>query len=296
MVSLIEPDELAELERDVADALARGDESGLRVLGHGEISLVLAWPATQPRVAAKRLPRFDARARAEAYGALVEEYLAVVADRGVVPVPSQVASTPSADGGWITYVVQPVLDPADLGPAVLAGEDEARARRLVEQVVDRILGAVDAAVGLDGQISNWADTPDGLRYLDVTTPLLADDRGRTRLDLALLAKPLPAVLRPAVRRFVAPGVVARYHRPRDVVVDLAANLHKERVERWIDVVLAAARDRVEPAVARDEVDRYYRADARLWEVLWRLRRADRWWQRTVRRRPYPTLLPARVER
>jgi hypothetical protein len=32
------------------------------------------------------------------------------------------------------------------------------------------------------------------------------------------------------------------------------------------------------------------------ELLQRLRRADRWWQRTVRRRPYPFLLPGRIDR
>jgi hypothetical protein len=34
----------------------------------------------------------------------------------------------------------------------------------------------------------------------------------------------------------------------------------------------------------------------MWEILLRLRRADRWWQRTVRRRGYPFLLPGPVDR
>jgi len=44
------------------------------------------------------------------------------------------------------------------------------------------------------------------------------------------------------------------------------------------------------------VRRYYRSDARLWELMLRLRRADRWWQRRIRRRTYPFLLPGHIER
>ena len=61
-------------------------------------------------------------------------------------------------------------------------------------------------------------------------------------------------------------------------------------------MLDAANDVVSPAVTEDEVRSYYRSDARLWEVMLRLRRADRWWQATVRRRPYPFLLPGPIAR
>ena len=37
--------------------------------------------------------------------------------------------------------------------------------------------------------------------------------------------------------------------------------------------------------------RYFARDRRLWLLMQRLRRADRAWQRRVRSRPYPFLLP-----
>lgn len=295
MPALLDADEVARLEAAVQRALRAGDDSSLSILGYGELSLVLAWPTDRPRVAAKRLPLFEQRSRAEAYGALVEDYLAVLVARGVHPVPSEFATTPVEGGRWAAYVVQPVLEPTGLAPAVLA-TDPVRGRTLVEEIVVAITSAVDDRVGLDGQLSNWAATPTGLRYLDVTTPMLTDERGATRLDVAVLTSPLPAALRPAVRRFVAPGVTAKYHRPRDVVVDLAANLLKERLGSWVEPTLVAANRRLGPPITRAEVERYYRSDARLWEAMWRLRRADRWWQRTVRRRPYATLLPGKVTR
>lgn len=79
-------------------------------------------------------------------------------------------------------------------------------------------------------------------------------------------------------------------------LDLAANLHKEQLTQWIPAVLEAANRALDTPLTADEVDRYYRSNARLWEVMLRLRRADRWWQRRVRRRAYPFLLPGPTRR
>ena len=298
-VALLAPDELARLEAAVGRALD-GATGELRILGHGEITLVVGWPAPAPAVAAKRLPPFADRGRAEAYGAVVADYVAALAHRGVACVESEFSIT-ETEGGWAAYVLQPLLDPGTLGPArlrALAAEDPtgARARALLERIVEHVVVAVGQEVGLDGQLSNWADTPDGLRYFDVTTPLLVDAGGRSRLDLGTLTSPLPAPLRPVVRRFVAPGITAKYHDVREVLLDLAANLHKERLAQWVNATLVAANRHVAPAISPEEALAYYRSDARTWEALLRLRMADRWWHRRVLRRPYGSLLPLGTER
>jgi hypothetical protein len=295
MIELGDAD-LAELEASVQRALRSGDESGLTVLGYGELSLVLGWPTDRPRVAAKRLPAFEERDRAEAYGQVISDYLDALRLRGIHPVDTGFAVAPTDGGGWSAYVVQPILDAAWLAPNALAVADDEAGRALIASIVTAIVGAVDEEVGIDGQLSNWADTPDGLRYFDVTTPFLRDDAGVSRLDLDLLTSPLPAALRPAVRRFVAPGVTTRYHRARDVLEDLAANLLKERLRRWVDPTVEEANLHLDEPIDRQGIERYYRSDARLWEVMLRLRRADRWWQRSIRRRPYGALLPGRIER
>jgi hypothetical protein len=288
--------ELAELEATVQQALRTGDESGLTVLGYGEVSLVLAWPTVEPRLAAKRLPVFDDRGRAEAYGQVILDYLDAIRRRGVDPVDTSFALTPTGDGRWAAYVTQPVLDAAWLGPAALSASTDDEGRALIAGIVGTIVDAVDDVVGIDGQLSNWVATPEGLRYLDVTTPFLRDSSGSDRLDVGVLTSTLPAALRPAVRRFVAPGITNRYHQPKAVVEDLAANLVKERLDRWIDPTIEVANRRLDQPLDRASVERYYRADARVWETMLRLRRADRWWQRAVRRRPYPTLLPRSTDR
>jgi hypothetical protein len=225
-------DELAQLEASVGAALATGTTEGLTRLGHGEITLVLGWPVDRPAVACKRLPVFPDAAGAAAWGRLIGEYVERLGERGVQAVPWQWRTTPAAGGGVSGWVLQPVLDRAALATNLLA-DDPSSAPTVFGRILDRVVGAVDERVGLDAQLSNWAIVDDELVYFDVTTPMLNDAAGRPRMDLRLLTAPLPAALRPVVRRFVAPGIVASYHRPRDVAVDLVGNLLKERLEHLV---------------------------------------------------------------
>lgn len=293
---------LDEVEAAVQEALAGGGEERLRVLGYGEITLVVGWPSDEPRWACKRLPRFASAADADVYRASFEHYLDLLRQRGVEPVASRLRTVeaPGAAGrssrGPVGYVVQPVLPADSLAPEVLRRSDADEAAELVRGVVGAVAPVVDERTGLDGQLSNWAVVDGELRYLDVSTPMLFDEGGRLELDLDLFLAAYPWLLRAPIKRFVAPGVLGAYRDARHVLVDLAANLIKERLGDRIPEVLAAVNEQVEPAVTEDEVQAYYRSDARLWEVMLRLRRADRWWQRTVRRRDYPFLLPGKVER
>jgi hypothetical protein len=64
----------------------------------------------------------------------------------------------------------------------------------------------------------------------------------------------------------------------------------------MEPAIGIANEVVDEAITLEEVDLYYKKDQRLWAVLQWLRRADRWWQLRVRRRPYPVLLPGRIDR
>jgi hypothetical protein len=287
--------ELGSLEDDVQRALAAADGTALRVLGHGEISLVLGWPADAPRWACKRLPPFPSADRAGAYADTLGRYLTVLAERGVTVLDTEVRSIERGGGGVAVYCVQPVLPAGTVATDVVRAEPE-RAAAIFGQIVDHVFAAADERVGFDAQLSNWAAVDGGLVYLDVTTPLLRRPDGSEELDTDLFLASFPWLLRAPVKRFVVPGVIDRYHRPRTVVLDLAANLLKERLEPHLPTVLAATDGRVDPPLSEAEVRADYRSDARTWAALQALRRADRAWQRRVRRRPYPFLLPDRIDR
>ena len=287
--------ELGRLEREVQRALERGDDSALRVLGYGEISLVVGWPADAPRWACKRLPPFPSVDAADDYEATLGAYLDELDRRGMRVVTTAVHRTPSDDGRLAVYCVQPVL-PADAMAVDIVTRRDAAAERVLAAIVDTVLGVVDDRVGLDAQLSNWAMVEGQLTYFDVTTPLLRRADGAEVLDTGIFLASLPWLLRAPVRRFVLPGILERYHQPRTVVLDLAANLIKEQLAGKIGMVLAAANDRLDPPLSEHEVRSDYRSDARTWALLQSVRRADRTWQQRVRRRSYPFLLPARIGR
>lgn len=287
--------ELVEVEALVRVALRGGGESQLRMLAWGEIGPVLGWPAKAPAFALKRLPPFATAAAADAFATTLEDYIEALAGHGLACVPTTMRRVPDEPGvvGWI---VQPLVSADAIGPALLRGADPAAGHPVLRAVVDADLTIPGPRLALDGQLSNFAFVDGRLLYLDITTPLLFDADGRLRMDIGLLLGALPAVLRPAVRRWVVPDLLRRYRDPRAVVLDLLGNLLKERLDAWVPVTLALVADRLEPSITADEVRGAYASDARLWEVLLRLRRTDRAWQRHVRRRDYPFLLPGPIER
>jgi Family of unknown function (DUF6206) len=288
--------ELGELEGLVEEALAAGTESQLAVLGFGEISLVLAWPQDRPRFACKRLPVFGDRGRFERYRQTLEAYLEALRAAGVDPIDSTLRPMEHEDGTVAGYVVQPILPSETLAPNVLAEADPGRGHPLVAAVVATAAGAVGPRLGLDAQLSNWAFQGDRLTYLDVTTPMLWSADGRALLDIDLLVRPIPWLLRGAIKRLLAPRILDGYRSLSGVYSDLCGNLLKEGLEYWLPAFLKQANRHLEQPMSVADVHKYYRSDARLWALLLRIRRLDRAWQRHVRHRPYPFLLPRETER
>lgn len=282
--------DIARLDAVVESAIRAGRAGDLQVLGFGEITLVIAWPPDHPVFAVKRLPRFPDAATLAAYGDLLDEYVSVLAGRGVRVLPTTLRTTVGTDGGVHAYLVQPLVPRARLLTVVLEGAGRGRAAALLAAVAGSVRAAVDHRVGLDAQAGNWVLDEDGLACVDVSTPMLRDGGGRERLTLEPFLSVYPWTLRPLLRR-VATGVMGQYHDPRTVLVDVGSNLVKERLGGHLDELLAAANELVAPPIGREEVLRYFRSDRRLWLLMQRLRRADRTWQQRVRRRPYPFLLP-----
>lgn len=287
---------LAALEQGVDHALTTGDESGIEVLGYGEISCVLAWHDDSESKAAKRLPLFDTEARFESYRQAFAEYIRALGEAGIDVVSSRLETVRAADDRLAVWCLQPLLDPSCLGPSWLKIADVTDAERLFERITEHVITAVGPRLGLDGQLSNWAVAGDGVVYFDVTTPMMRDARGTERLETDLFLASLPWALRAVVRRFMLGSILDKYYSPRGVLVDLLGNLIKEGVPEHLPLGIEIVNQTIEDPVDAAEVRRYYREDAAMWALLQRLRRFDRAWQRHVRRRQYPFLLPGKVER
>lgn len=287
---------LEALEAQVQAALRTTDDSALDVLGYGEVTLVLRLETEDGTFACKRLPVFPDRGRFERYRESLDEYLERLAGGGLDVADTRLWHTHQPSGRIVAYCVQRELPAERLCSRLLHSEDETWAKDFFSRFLDRVDGCVAPGLGLDAQAANWMDVDGDLVYLDVTTPLMRDARGRERLDVRLFFTSLPWVLRDAVRLSMTKSIFDKFYETRGVLLDFLGNLHKERLDALIPMFLEQANARLGTPITEQEVAAYYRDDARMWELIQRLRKADRFWHRSIRRRPYPFLLPPPVER
>ncbi len=280
------------LDATVEEAIRVGAPRGLRVLGYGEITLVIGWPTERPIVAVKRLPEFRDQERLDAYARLLDRYVQILRARGVPVVHTEIRAQPGSHGSVRAYLAQPLVPRQRHLNVILSDARGAQVQELLEAIVDHVHRCVDHDVGLDAQAANWWLEDGELACFDVSTPMLRDPDGHEQLDFSTFLEVYPWVARPVLAR-IAPGVMAQYHDPRTVLLDFASNLHKEGLDHCVPALLQAANTRLDHPFTATDVSRYFRQDKLLWALMQRLRLADRGWQRHVRHRPYPFLLPPR---
>lgn len=288
--------DLQALERKVQEALATADDSALEVLGYGEVTLVLRLETEQGAFACKRLPIFPTSERFERYRRSLDEYLRRLGDGGLRVADTELWHMTLPSGRIAAYCVQEALPSQRLCSKLLHTEGEAWAGDFFKRFLDSVDRVVTPDLGLDAQASNWMDVDGELVYLDVTTPMMRDQRGRERLDVRLFFTSLPWILRDAVRISMTKSIFDKFYSTRGVVLDFLGNLHKERLDALIPAFLEQANARLGTPITAEEVASYYQSDAKMWELIQRLRRADRFWHRRVRGRTYPFLLPHAVDR
>jgi hypothetical protein len=287
---MIDTNELQELEAGVGLALRTGDLSHLRLIGHGEMTMALGWPADQPKFVCKRLPPFSSGRTASAYEAVVSRYIDELQRRGVRVVDTDVRWLDRTGGGRIGYLVQPALAPETLGLDVLRRSTPSADHPLIRSVVEKVATATGNGVGIDAQLSNWAWMDEEPWQLDLSTPMMMDSTGQPALDMSPFLAKLPAVIRPVVRRKMV-TLMRRWLSPRGSMVDLAANVIKENLEGWIGPVLECINGYVEKPVTHQEALSVYEADRRMFPFLLALVRVNQFWQERIRRRPFEFLLP-----
>jgi hypothetical protein len=288
--------DLERLEAAVNLALETGDDSGLEVVGYGEITLVLRCRVDGRPMACKRLPGLADEEAFTRYRRLVEDYVAQLGDCGIVVPETTVHAVEAANGSLTAFCLQPELPTEALLVHRLRNAGPSEVSPYFEEIVSRVCDGINDRRGLDAQLSNWARVPEGLRYYDISTPFLRDADGNDLFDVELHVASVPWALRWAVRLFAIDTILDKFYTVRGALLDLAGNLQKERMGAAVPTLLRIAEPVAKPAITERDAAAYYRGDARLWALLQRLRRADRWWQRTVRRRPYPFLLPGAIER
>ncbi len=318
----LEPAAVAALQRfeetlDV-DAPARGAH-GARVIGHGEVTTVIAFD--DPLLAGyayKRMALFRTVEELRHVAELYLRYNGMLRARGICTPPCGHVVLRGFHGLPVLYLFQELIPPGSLATDIVRRVPEPDACRLLRRIlaleweVYRDHGREAVQLGIDGQLSNYAvlnmaqesetlpAEPD-LTYLDTSTAMLREN-GRDLLDIELFLRVMPAVLRAPVQWFFLRETINKYFSFRGIVLDLIANLYKEqlahRVAAFIseaNAFFAAHAPELQPLEV-SEVQKYYREDAFVWELVSRLRNIEYFISTRLLRRTYPHIRPGPVRR
>ena len=288
---------------------------GVAIIGYGEVSTVFALAELPGRVC-KRMAGFRDPQAAANYTGTVHRYIDFLEAEGVRVVETAILPIERRDRAPVVYLLQPQLAAEGLGNQVLrcAGDDALRARldavllrigRLLRSNRERRDGR---SVTVDAQLSNWHFGAGGDRgdpvLIDIGTPFMRKD-GVDEIGVELFLAAVPPGVRAFYRRAHA---VERYldafFDARGLFVDAVANFHKEgrpdriplaleRVNRWLaeDVPDLGGRP-----IRTEDVDRYYRNDAKTLELYLRARRLDRFVRTRLLRQRYDFILPGAIRR
>ncbi len=292
-----------------------------KVLGYGEISTVMVIDHPDlVHFAVKRMPMFRSEAEVRAYAALHETYLTHLARAGIQVPETHLVPVPRGERGWAVYILQRRVPTQSLAHRLIHHLSLEEGLRLARAVLDatRRVFAYNAqnpegvAVGFDAQIANWAvgnvsantgglPSSPALLYLDTSTPLLRR-QGREQLNPELFLRSAPSFLVWIMRLLFLEEVINRYYDLRQVVLDVIANLYKEKRGEWVPALVDAVNRWREAwpefkgaAFTVQEVRRYYRQDAFIWRFYLAARKLDRWLHHLVGKE-YPYMLPAKIER
>ncbi|MDG2282453.1 MAG: DUF6206 family protein [Longimicrobiales bacterium] len=286
-MSSISDAELAELDARVIDMMRTGVRNEVEIIGAGEMACVIGLGDH----ALKRLPPVSERARLESYGALVDEYVAALEQVGV-----RVAETEwrivSSETNQVAYIIQERVSAASLMPDVVRCGTETEAVALLEQVLDHVDACVLAGIGIDPQLSNWSIRDGRPLLLDITTPMLRDEKGRDRLDTELFVAMLPALIRGFVRRFMIGEILDKNFNRHGILLDLIGNIVNYGLGHLTPVFLPAINARLEQPLTMKEVRAYRRSEHWTWSAIRRAFRVEQFWKRRVLRQPTSHLLPS----
>ena len=280
-----------------------------RLIGFGEISAIFQIAADTSR-AYKRMPLFKTVAEAEKYADMYHAYCRQLTRAGLNLPDSATHIVARPQRPVVLYITQTQLPAESVANRLIQSSDPDGFQTLL----DKILRAMarfwdynramqpDLELAIDGQISNWALTPEGpdeiLYFIDTSTPFIRKN-GVEQLDPELLLQAAPSFLRWLIRWLFVDDVMTRYYDPRQVLIDLAANLIKEQrpdlVAPAVELVNVHLPTHLSPVTLAD-VERYYREDKFIWTIFLAFRKLDRTLTTWFTSQRYEFILPGKIKR
>ncbi len=281
------------VEAVIAKAIRQRSTTDLKLLGHGEISVVLAWPAQQPVAAVKRVPPFRDLARAQQYVAVCDDFFETLRSADVGIWPTQLHIHQRADGRAVVYHQQPIADVTQLGSNVLRAAPLADSHPLLDAITDAAAKVCTRTLGFDCQLANWLWDGKTATQLDFTSPFaLTDSRDDLQYDSHTFLQEYPLVTRRYLRKEFT-SLIRRFTSAEGALADMVSNMMKEGLDEWIDPAINTINSRLGTTLQRERPQRMFDSDRKILPTVLKLKKVQRWWL-THTGRDYEQLLPEKT--
>jgi hypothetical protein len=285
--------DFGEIEAVVAQAIRRRSIADLQLLGHGEISVVLAWPTHAPQSAVKRVPPFRDVARAQQYIDVCDAFFATLRKSDVGIWPTTLHLLQRRDGRAVVYHQQPIADTAQLGNNVLRAATPADTHPLLDAITDAAARVCSPTLGFDCQLANWLWDGSSATQIDFTSPFaLTDSRDDLLYDAHTFLQEYPLVVRPYLRKEFT-SLLRRFTTAEGALADMVANMMKEGLDQWVDPAIATINERLGVNLRREKAQWMFDNDRKLLPKVLKVKKVQRWWLTHTGRR-YEQLLPERT--
>lgn len=283
--------DLHEVEAAIALAIRGVGIDSLRLLGHGEISIVLAWPQTSPSVALKRVPPFRNVTEAERYVSVCHDFFDTLRAADVAVWPTELLTLVRADGRAVVYHRQPIADATQLGSNVLRAAPPTASHPLLDAIVDAAGRVCTPTIGFDVQLANWLWDGSTATQLDFTSPFtLTSNRKDMTYDAHAFLQEYPVVFRLYLKHELT-KIIRRYTSAEGALADMVSNMLKEGLDDWVDPAIATINDRLGLSLQRSTAQAMLDEDRKFMPMVLKLKKSQRWWLHHTGRR-YEALLPA----
>ena len=315
-------DLLKELERTIDTIHPERGKIPVKVLGFGEMSVVIEIINDPENLVYKRMPIFDNEKEAQKHEFVFREYNRILKEKLKINTPDfEVVWFKDDEGKIAFYGVQEKIIPEAIGNNIIHQVSDKEVMTLVLLAMREMKKVFSfnkknekLEVGIDAQISNFAvinydpknpkvDENSKLIYIDTLPPFFRIN-GKEAMEIKLVVRSIPGVVRMPLYAIFAPSIINGYYNWRVTSIDLIANFFKEQRPELIPSLIQvinnffkqeASEFNIEPITLK-EIVKYYRLDKFVWILLYNMRKIDRFFKVKLLRKKYPFYLPEKIKR
>ena len=314
-------DLLKEMEESIDTIHPERGKIPIKVIGSGEMSVVIEILDDPENLVYKRMPIFDDEKIAKKHEFVFKKYSRILQEKLNIKTPNfDIVWFKDNRGRIAFYGIQEKLISESIGNNVIHQVSDKEVMTLVLLVMREMKKVWSfnkenkkLQIGFDAQISNFSvinydpknpevNENSKLIYIDTLPPFFRIN-GKEAMEIKLIAKSTPAFLRFLYDIF-APSVINGYYDWRVTSIDLIANFFKEQrpelIPRLIRLInkffkQEASEFNIEP-IALKEVVSYYKFDKFVYVLLDTMRRLDRFFKVKLLRKEYNFYLPPKIKR